>query len=392
MRSFLVLALFSNVYHESVKAYPNPMLTIDRALMRETLATSLAVLLVFVLLFVTVSLVNILAKAAVGVIPLGIVFILLGLQTVKVFSLILPLALFVGILLTLGRWYRDNEMTVLAACGIGLGRFLRPVLLLALGFAAVAALFAFYLAPLAVTLIAQARSDNTGRYAVQEIAPGVFNEIKDGGGFFYVERVNKDDATLTNIFMSKEEAGQHGVLVARHGHQYVDENTGDKFLVFKNGTRYEGTPGNADYRIINFETYAVRIEPRTAFTPVTGHDAMPMWQLFGAPDRNARAEWQWRLAKPISLILLALLAMVFAYTDARRGRYTGLFVAILVYFLYSNFLGIGNILLKQGRVSPTVGLWWVHLLFLALAVYLLHRRANNRPLLPAFPRRRRAAA
>ena len=368
------------------------MLTIDRALMRETLATSLAVMLVFVLLFVTVSLVNILAKAAVGVIPLGIVFILLGLQTVKVFSLILPLALFVGILLTLGRWYRDNEMTVLAACGIGLGRFLRPVLLLAVGFAAVAALFAFYLAPLAVTLIAQARSDNTGRYEVQEIAPGVFNEIKDGGGFFYVEQVNKDDASLTNIFMSKEEAGQHGVLVARHGHQYVDENTGDKFLVFKNGTRYEGTPGNADYHILNFETYAVRIEPRAPAMPAPGYDAMPMWRVFGVPDRNAQAEWQWRLAKPVSLILLALLAMVFAYTNARRGRYTGLFVAILVYFLYSNLLGIGNILLKQGRVSPAVGLWWVHLLFLALAVYLLNRRANNLPLLPAFPWRRRAAA
>jgi lipopolysaccharide export system permease protein len=365
------------------------MLIVDRALMREILATSLAVMLVFVLLFVTVSLVNILAKAAVGAIPVGIVFVLLGLQTVKVFSLILPLALFVGILLTLGRWYRDNEMTVLAACGIGLVRFMRPVLLLAAGFATVAALFAFYLAPLSVSLIAQARSDSAGRHEVQEVAPGVFNENRDGGGFFYVEQVNRNDATLTNVFMSKEDAGKYGVLVARNGHQYVDEKTGDKFLVFKNGTRYEGTPGSSDYRILNFESYAVRIEPRAPAVPITGHDAIPMWRLFGTSDRNAQAEWQWRLAKPISLVLLALLAMVFAYTDARRGRYTGLFIAILVYFLYSNFLGMGNILLKQGRVPPVVGLWWVHLLFLALAAYLLHRRANNQPLLPALMRRRR---
>lgn len=365
------------------------MLIIDRALMREILATSLAVMLVFVLLFVSITLVNILAKAAVGAIPVGIVFVLLGLQTVKVFSLILPLALFVGILLTLGRWYRDNEMTVLAACGVGLFQFLRPVLLLALGFAAVAALFAFYLAPLSVTLIAQARNDNTAHYEVQEVAPGVFNEIKDGGGgFFYVEQVNKDDASLINIFMSKQEAGRYGVLVASNGYQYVDEDTGDKFLVFKNGTRYEGTPGNSDYRILNFESYAVRIEPRLPAAPITGHDAMPAWQLFGLHDRNAQAEWQWRLAKPISLVLLAVLAMVFAYTDARRGRYTGLFVAILIYFLYSNILGVGNILLKQGRVPPVVGLWWVHLLFLALAVYLLQRRANNSPLFPSFARRR----
>ncbi len=368
------------------------MLIVDRALIRETLATSLAVILVFVLLFVIVSLTNILAKAALGEIPIGIVFVLLGLQTVKTFSVILSLALFVGILLTLGRWYRDSEMTVLAACGIGLGQFLRPVLMLAAGFAMVAALFAFYLEPLAVTLIAQAKSGNAGRQEVQEIAPGVFNEIKDGGGFFYVEQVNRDDATLTNVFMSKQEADRHGVLVAKSGYQYLDENTGDKFLVFKNGTRYEGAPGRADYRILDFETYAVRIEPRPPAAPVTGHSAMPMWQLFGTSDRNAQAEWQWRLAKPISLILLALLAVVFAHTSARRGRYTGLFVAILVYFVYSNFMGIGNILLKQGRVSPIVGLWWVHLSFLALAVYLIRRRVNNRPLLPEVTKRKRVAA
>ena len=126
------------------------MLIIDRALMREVLQTSMAVTLVFVSLFVVVSLVNVLSQAAMGEVPARIVFMLLGLQTVKIVGFLLPLALFVGILLTLGRWYRESEMTVLAACGIGLTHFVRQTLLLATGFALVAALFSFYLAPIQV--------------------------------------------------------------------------------------------------------------------------------------------------------------------------------------------------------------------------------------------------
>ena len=367
------------------------MLLIDRALIREALASSLAVMLVFVALFVAVSLVNILAKAAVGEIPAGIIFVLLGLRTVHVLGQILPLALFIGILLTLGRWYRDSEMAVLAACGIGIRHFVRPLLLLAAGFTLVASLFALYLSPLAIGLTAKAKSENVNRQEVSGIAPGVFNEIKDGGGFFYVEQVSRDSATLSNIFSSRVDDGRHGVMLAKSGYQHTDEKTGDRFLVFKDGTRYEGVPGRADYRIIEFESYAVRIEPRASPPAITSHDAIPTLQLFAANDRNARAEWNWRLSKSVAPLVLALLAAVFAYNDARRGRYAGLFVAVLIYFVYSNLLGIGHVMLKQGRMSPVLGLWWVHVLFLGLAVYWLARRAANRPLLPfTFPFARRA--
>ena len=170
---------------------------------------------------------------------------LLGLRTVHVLGQILPLALFIGILLTLGRWYRDSEMAVLAACGIGIRHFVRPLLLLAAGFTLVASLFALYLSPLAIGLTAKAKSENVNRQEVSGIAPGVFNEIKDGGGFFYVEQVSRDSATLSNIFSSRVDDGRHGVMLAKSGYQHTDEKTGDRFLVFKDGTRYEGVPGRA---------------------------------------------------------------------------------------------------------------------------------------------------
>lgn len=379
------------------------MLIIDRALMREVLQTSLAVTLVFVSLFVVVSLVNVLAQAAMGEVPVRIVFMLLGLQTVKMVGFLLPLALFVGILLTLGRWYRESEMTVLAACGIGLTHFVRPTLLLATGFALVAALFSFYLAPMSSSLISKLKNDPSGRYDVSGIMPGVFNDVRYGKGTYYVERIDKGHESLKNIFVSTEQSGKEGVLVAKTGHQFTDKDTGDQYLSLQDGTRYEGVPGQADYSIFTFERYDLRIEPPQVRDPLIRFETLTTPQLLGLEgDVNARgeatiphwrrglvAEWHYRLSKPAMLFLLALLALALSYSHPRRGRYGGLFIAILVYFIYTNLLGFSDAMLKQGRIPMALGMWWVHAVFLVLAIHLLIRRTNNQPLipLPAFLRR-----
>ncbi len=357
------------------------MLIIDRALMRETFQSSVAVTLIFLVLFLVISLVNGLAKAAVGDVPVAILFTLLALETVKTIALMLPLSVFIGILLACGRWYRDNEMTVLAACGLGIVHFLRPVALLAAGFALVAGFFSFYLEPLAAGIIHKAQSSGSGHYQVSGIIPGTFNQVK-GGGFFYVGAVNHAESSLSDIFVNNEQLGKQGVLVAKTGHYYTDRNTGDRYLVLNNGTRYEGLPGQADYRILKFQTYIVRIVPKVAPTPPPQIDAMSVQQLLHENSRSAVSELHWRIAKPVTLFILAFIAVAFAYTNPRRGRYASLFSAILVYFVYANLLAVGDVLIKSGRVSPAVGLWWVHGIFAVLAVYLLMRRAGNRPLLP----------
>ncbi|HLQ24536.1 MAG TPA: LPS export ABC transporter permease LptF [Acidiferrobacterales bacterium] len=357
---------------------------IDRAFYREVSQTSLIVTVVFVVLYVVISLVNLLAKAATGQLPVHIIFVLLGLQTVKNLSLILPLVIFIAILMTLGRWYRDSEMTVLAACGISLLHFLRPTWVVALWAAGMVALVSFYFAPLASSLTDKVKSENTGPYEFG-VAAGEFNRSRRGGSVFYVERVNKD-ATLENIFVSNEQLGKRGVLVAKSGYEFTNQKTGDRFLVLRDGTRYEGTPGHADYKILHYETYAVRIEPQIPVNPVAGLSELPTRQLFASDDRLLRAEWQWRLAKPISLFILATLALVFAYTDVHRGRFANLFTAILIYFIYANLLGVAQALIMQERIPVGLGLWWVHAGFALLTAYLIFRRAYNKPLLPAITR------
>ena len=373
------------------------MQIINRALLRELTTTTLAVAFIFIALFMVVSLVKILAKAAAGSFPAKLVFTLLGLQTVEILSLVLPLAFYIGLLLTLGRWYRDNEMTVLAACGVGLTQLLRPVLLIAAGFAVVVSLLVFYLAPVATRLVAQIKQDDSSRYEAAAIIPGVFNELKRGGnasegGVYYVESIDANDQ-MQKVFVATRHLGRQGVLVAKTGREVTDPASSDRFLVLNNGVRYDGTPGSGDYRVITFEQYTIRIELPAPVLRYTSFRAMTSQQLLADASAGGRAELHWRLSKPVSLLLLAVFALVFSYTEPRRGRYLSLFVAILAYFLYSNLLGVGEAMLKRERVPLALGLWWIHALFLAIGIYLFWRRANNRALLPAVPwhRLRRAA-
>jgi lipopolysaccharide export system permease protein len=280
-------------------------------------------------------------------------------------------------------------MTVLAACGVGLTQLLRPVLLIAAGFAAVVTLLALYLAPVATRLVAQIKQDDSSRYEAAAITAGVFNEIRRGdkaseGGVYYVEDIGAG-GEMQKVFVATRHLGRQGVLVAKSGREVTDAASSDRFLALADGVRYDGTPGRGDYRVITFERYAIRIELPPPVLRHTSFHAMPSTQLLADPSAAARAELHWRLSKPVSLLLLTVFALVFAYTQPRRGRYLSLFVAIFAYFLYSNLLGVGDAMLKRERVPLALGLWWIHALFLALGAYLFWRRATNRTLLPAWP-------
>ena len=372
------------------------MQIINRALARELSTTTLAVAFIFVALFMVISLVKILAKAAAGSFPVKFVFTLLGLQTIEVLGLMLPLAFYIGLLLTLGRWYRDSEMTVLAACGVGLAQMLRPVLVMAAGFALVVALLSFYLAPVASTLIAHIKQDQVSRYEVAAITPGVFNEISrtqkgDEGGVYYVENLTPD-GEMHQVFVATSHLGRQGVVVARTGRETTDPESGDRFLVLNQGLRYDGRPGQGDYQIISFERYTIRIELPAPVLRTTPFNAKSSAELIADQSPGARAEWHWRLSKPVALIVLTLFALVFSFSHPRQGRYVSLFVAIIAYFLYSNALGVADAMLKRGRLPGELVVWWVHAIFIALGIYLFWRRAMNRPLWPSFGLVRRAAA
>jgi lipopolysaccharide export system permease protein len=216
---------------------------IDRYLVREVVLTWLAVTLVLWLILVSARLSRYLAQAAAGELPGAAVFRLLGLKSVEFLVFIMPLALFLGVMLGLGRLYKDSEMAALAACGVGTARLYRPLMALAL----VAALFlgwaALYLVPHTAALGYEVRTQAQQTADISGVGAGRFKEIRGGALVFYAESISRDRASMEKVFVHARDEGVERVIVADRAYQTWDADTGDRFLVLVDGTRYEGLPG-----------------------------------------------------------------------------------------------------------------------------------------------------
>lgn len=364
--------------HPDLKAPGHSITVIDRYLTREVFHALLAVVLVLLLIVVGNTLARNLAEAAKGDLPVREVFRMLTLQSVNYMVLLLPLATYLGLLLGLGRLHRDSEMVALAACGVGPRRIYRAILLFSLPLTLLMFFLSLYAAPWAArqayTILDQAERDAE----LVGLRAGQFNELGRAGIVVYVEGVSEDRQTLRGVFVHRERAGRHQVTRAARAHLEIDADRGYRYLVLENGHQYEGEPGSADYRIVTFESYAVRIQERVGRKAENKLDARETADLWRDPDRRGKAELQWRLAIPLSLLALSLLAVPLSQTAPRQGRYARLFLGILLYIFYVNLLSVARIWLEKGVAPAWPGLWWVHGLPLLLTVWLWARQLGWR--------------
>jgi lipopolysaccharide export system permease protein len=361
---------------------------IDRAFYRETLRVSAAILLVLLSVAMFQHLTDLVTRAAHGDIPGATVLARLGWLAIRRLDLLLSLSFFFGALLTLSRWYRDSEMVVLAACGVGVHEILKPVMRMALAVAALVCVFSLYLSPLAGRETEAIKSTGSRQAQPEQIEPGVFTESESDQRIVFVEDTDPRSGRLFEIFLASYEADTLSVMVASHGDPRVDPASGERWLSLARGHAYEINPKSGEWHIGDFGRYDAKLTERIQTTTAMRPDILPTSELFQAAKPTHMAELHWRLAKPLMVLVLAAYALLLAHSDTRRGRFASLFVAILVYFIYSNLLGIGQTLLKKNQLSPLLGLWVIHLGFVLAVAYWLARRARNLPLMPVWRKER----
>lgn len=338
-------------------------MVIDRYILREILTTLLVVLFVLLVVFLSNRLVRFLADASVGDLANELVLTLLGMKTLSSLVIILPLGLFMAILLGLSRLYKDSEMVALTACGVSVRRLYRSVIVLALAVAAAVAAVSFYGAPWAEEESYRLRDAQESRSLLSGAGAGRFAEPAGGDGVLYFERLSTDGGLMHDVFIQQRGRTGEVVLSARSGRRWQDA-AGAQYLLLIDGYRYEGEPGAGAFRITRFEQHAVRIEARDIVPALRKQRARPTRELIGAADAEAVAELQWRISMPLSVLCLALLAVPLSRTSPRQGKYAKLFVAVLIYLIYSNLLGVSNTWVARGRLAPEAGMWWVHLVML----------------------------
>lgn len=345
---------------------------LDRYLIREIFVTFVGVSAVLLLIFISGQLVSLYTEAAAGGLNASVIFLSLGYETVSNLVFVLPLSFYLSILLALSRLYQDNEIVVLNACGISQWRLLKPILMLGLAFMLVVAALSLYLAPLA-----QSKSDvlierTQQRADVAGLTPGRFRELSVGEGVVYVRELSAEEGRLKNLFVRQRDAQNDAVITADSGYRQEDPDTGQRFLVLEDGYRYEGRPDRENYTIIEFAEHGVRLQEEEAPQEINlRQKALPSWTLWQRARSFDIAELQWRFSVPALTLILAIMAVPLSRTSPRQGRYAKLAIALLIYIIYSNLLNVSRAWLNKGEISPYIGMWWVHLVALLLALMLL---------------------
>lgn len=350
---------------------------VNRYLLKELLTTLLGVGLVLLLIFVAGQFVALLNEAATDAMPAEDIARLMILRNLRNVAILMPVALFFAVMLSLGRLYKDSEMAALNACGVGPGRILAVMLTVAALLAVPEALLTFWVNPWSETQSEEIERRLEASADTRGLEPGHFKEAAGAAGVFYFESLASDGRTMRNVFVQSPQPEGDLVVSAESGHLYVDRQTGVRYLLLENGYRYSGTPGEPGYSIIRFKTHAVRLYERE----VQGGgslDSMPTAALFGAGDRRLITELQWRATPPLMLLVLAVLAVPLSRTSPRQGRYGKFFLGLVLYIVYNNLISIARAWLDKGQIPPELGLWWVHASFLALAIGMLLRQSGWR--------------
>ncbi len=322
--------------------------------------------------------------AAKGVLPNDAINTLLGFNMVKFLPMILSLSIFLSVLLTLTRWHRDSEMVVWFSAGLSITQWVRPILSFAVPVIVVITLLSLLVMPWAIQKGQDYRVQLKSRDELSSISPGVFKESNSGDRIYFIEGFDELGNVVKNIFVQSTQHQKTGVIVANSGSRKKEAN-GDNFLVMEKGRRYEGKPNSAEVSTTEFEHYAIRIQTKEATPEPYTKQAIPTKQLLQDTNSADKAELQWRMAIPISALVLVLLAIPLSFVDPRAGRSLNLIFALVIYIIYNNILSIFQAWVTQGRLSAMIGLWPVHVFFLALTFYMFYRRNHLLPLMPKLP-------
>lgn len=348
---------------------------LSRYLKKEVLATLLAVTLVLLLMFLSNALVRYLRYIAAGKVSANILFNLIGLEIPYLLAFLLPLGLYLGIIVAYGKLYADSELRVMHACGLSIGRLTAITMTLSVAVTALVTVLTLWVNP---WIAAEKGRLVTQDNVLDTLMPGRFHVSNNGQRVLYVERVHQKTRQADNIFLadqgknpSADNVSAWTVVSAIKGAQMIDPKTHIRYMVANKGSRYEGLPGENDYKIVQFEKYAVRLPTIDLSSKRHEQEAIPtrsLWQHYQKPE-NA-AELQWRLSIPLSTLLLSLLAIPLSYVQPRRGRYSQLLPALLLYFVYVNLLFLGRNWIEQKVLPISLGVWWVHGIVLILVLCL----------------------
>jgi lipopolysaccharide export system permease protein len=349
-----------------------PFFTVlDRMVSLEVVKTLCAILLVLVVIIVSRKFLNVLAKAIEGELSGDTIFQLLGLKILSATAILLPAASFMAILTVLGRMYRDQEMSALASAGVGMSRTYRALGWTLVPVCALSAVMSLEVMPWSEREAQALMTKDEKSADIRGFKPGRFNEFSQGDVVLYAEQL-ADDNAMHNVFVQSRQSNVVGIVISERG-QLTKNELNEHFVVLNQGRRYQGVPGKPDFIISEFDEHGVRIDTAGGEAAELKREAEDTVELWRSRTPREMAELQKRLAAPLGVVFLSILAVPLARMAPRSGVYGNVFMAFLVYIVFENAQKVSQGLLMIEKIPLWLSYSGTYFLLLLITAGLLLR-------------------
>ena len=345
---------------------------IDRYITREVLKPLLTITTVLIVIFVGFSSGRYLSYAVDGLLQIDTLASFILIKMVIALEVLLPIALYLSVVLGLGRLESHSEIIVVRASGIGNARVMRNVLMISCFLALVVACFSIFGRPLAYEQSYWIKAKAEAEIELDKLESSNFYDSEQRERTIFVEDVDQEAGRLNRIFIRGERKGIIHIIYAQSGQHTFDEVSGQRLLVLSDVHVYFlGRRGAVDKGVAKFKQMKLRLNNPDAASVGYKRKSAPTADLARSNNSLDIAEFQWRLSTPISTILLGVLAVTVSRTAPHSSRYAKTIGAVLVYVIYYNLTAMAKTWVETQVVGEFPGIWWVQFVLLLLIAGML---------------------
>ena len=353
------------------------MKILEKYLLKEILGSSLSVLLIFMVILSSNTMLRLIEEASAGTFPTYLLFPVIFVKITQYSIYMIPISLFLGIIISLGKFYNSNEMAVISASGQSVFDMAAIIMKIIVPSFLIVALFSLYITPSATEYRSKLEHRLNSEERIEEIRPGRFASSQNGQATFFVE--SSDNYILNKIFFSSSINLNETVENSKSATYYKDEND-NRFILLKDGVIIETQSYvNANTKTTKYQEHGLMLGKELSSFDNNSIEAKNTYDLFMSNDLISRAEFQARFTLPFATLILGFLAIPLSYSSPRKGRYNKIFIGTLVYFVYFIAMSVTKKMFLLELTPNFLGLWWLHLVMIGIMAGIYYQDKNSIP-------------
>ena len=334
----------------------------------EVLLSTIGVLLIFFFLVVSSRFVGYFEQASEGLIDPSLVFKVVFLRFPDFITLLLPLSFFLGVIITVSRLYSDREIFGYLAGGLSENDLVKYLFPQAMFFFLITLSLSIFLAPYTKELSKEILSLDTIQEQFESVRQKELFSFNENDGFIHVE--NKENNILDEVIIFIQNDEYSSLIIAEN---LIYEDLSSKTnLDFKDGVLYQDIFNQNSSFVSYFGELSVPIN--NSKNTISG---LSLSKLFDFSIKSSKSQTQWNLSIPLTIFVLLIYAVNFSKVEPRQGRFSVLVPSIFIYILYLSLLILARDSFDEGSIASQNYIWYVHLIFLLFAIFLLFRKNFN---------------